>query len=103
MVSRYVFARTLLATLKTANPDAAVDVSRVIPALDTAPCVNVNIFAPVPPTTVIVSVVATPSVVIKVPLATVRAPLSVGAAFTVTVNTETVVAPRLSRAVTVSK
>jgi hypothetical protein len=103
MVSKYVFAATLEATRRTTNPEFAVVVSRVIPALDTEPWVKVNVLFPVPPTTVIVSEVATPRVVDKVPLATVRAPLNVGAAFTMTVKTETVVAPRLSRAVTVSK
>lgn len=61
-----------------------------------------KVFAPVPPVTVIVSVVGIPNVVESVPLATVRLPARVGAALIVTVMTDVVVAPRLSVAVIVS-
>ena len=64
---------------------------------------RVKVLFPVPPVTVTVSVVANPIVVESVPLATVRLPLSVGAELTITVNTEVVLAPALSRAVIVSK
>jgi hypothetical protein len=100
IVAVYVSEVTELETFRRANPDEAVEVSRVIPALDGETEVSTKVFAPVPFAAVIVSNLCIPAVVRS---AVVVSPRIVVAGLIVTVITETVDEPRLSVAVIVSK
>jgi hypothetical protein len=99
IVAVYVSDVTELETFKRANPDAAVDVSRVIPALDGETEVSTKVFAPVPFDAVIVSRRVRPNVLAR---AVVVSPARVVAGLITTVITETTLAPTASVAVIVS-
>jgi hypothetical protein len=99
IVAVYVSEVTEPETFRRANPDAAVEVSKVIPEFVGETDVSTKVFAPVPFDAVIVSKRARPKVVES---AEVVSPASVVAGFIVTVMTDETLAPTASVAVIVS-
>jgi hypothetical protein len=101
IVSRYVFANTFAATRTTANPEAALVVSRVIPALVAIEAdwrVNVRPDAPLSALTCKEAVRPTDVLIVEIP----PAPASVIPGLTVTVIGSDVLDPNESVAVIVS-